>query len=276
MRRPPAIDTYDAAAFRRPSLRTRLVRAVLATAAIASVAAAAASARGDDVRVQSVLPTGSTGIVVLDLSLSIQDKDYRRLRGALRHLIAVDAPVGLVVFSDAPYELLPPGTPARELQNIIRLLIPPQQGQPVNPWSEAFRGGTRISSALAMASHMLERDQVQNGSVLLISDLETAPEDVQALLQTLRDLRARSVPVKIVTLSAGRESTASVKAVAGAEAFAPPSAFTGDPGERRAVSGGGVLPQSLIALGALCLALLGAHERFAGRLGLPRLEGRVT
>jgi VWA domain-containing protein len=273
--RKPAIDTYDAAAFRRSSWRTRLIRAVLAIAAIASMAAAAASARSGDIRVQSVLPTGSTGIVVLDLSLSIQDKDYRRLRGALRHLIAADAPVGLVVFSDAPYELLPPGTPARELQNIIRLLVPPQGGQPVNPWSDAFRGGTRISSALALATNMLDRDHVQNGSVLLISDLETAPEDVQALLQTLRDLRARSVPVKIVTLSAGRESTASVKAVAGEETFAPPSAFTGDPGERREVSGGGVLPKGLIILGALCLALLGVHERFAGRLGLPRLEGRA-
>jgi hypothetical protein len=274
--RSPAVETYDAAAFRRPSLRTRLVRIVLATAAIASVAAAAASARGGDVRVQSVLPTGSTGIVVLDLSLSIQDVDYRRLRAALRHLIVADAPVGLVIFSDAPYELLPPGTPAHELQPILRLLTPPERGQPVNPWSDAFRGGTRISSALVLAKDMLDRDHVRNGSIVLISDLETAPEDVQALLQTLRGLRARGVPVKIVPLSAGREAVASVRAVAGSDAFAPPSAYTGDPGPRRAVSGGGVLPRGLIALGALCLVLLGAHERFAGCLGLPRVEGRAA
>lgn len=274
--RSPAVETYDAAAFRRPSLRTRLVRGVLATAAIACVAAAAASARGGDVRVQSVLPTRSTGMIVLDLSLSIQDVDYRRLRGALRHLIAADAPVGLVIFSDAPYELLPPGTPAHELQPILRLLTPPESGQPVNPWSDAFRGGTRISSALTLAGDILERDRIENGSILLISDLETAPEDVERLLQTLRGLRSKGVPVKIVTLSAGREAIASVKAVAGEDAFAPPSAYTGDPGERRPITGGGVLPKSLIVLGALCLVLLAAHERFAGRLGLPRVEGRTA
>jgi len=274
--RSPAVETYDAAAFRRPSLRTRLVRIVLATAAIACVAAAAASAHGGDVRVQSVLPTGSTGIVVLDLSLSIQDVDYRRLRGALRHLIVADAPVGLVIFSDAPYELLPPGTPAHELQPILRLLTPPERGQPVNPWSDAFRGGTRISSALVLAKDMLDRDHVRNGSIVLISDLETAPEDVQALLQTLRGLRARGVRVKIVPLSAGREAVASVRAVAGSDAFAPPSAYTGDRAPRGAVSGGGVLPRGLIALGALCLVLLGAYERFAGCLGLPRVEGRAA
>ena len=274
MRR-PAVETHDAAAFRRNSIATRLVRAVLAVGAIACVAAAAASARSGDVRVQSVLPTRSTGIVVLDLSLSIQDVDYRRLRGALKHLIVADAPVGLVIFSDAPYELLPPGTPAHELQPILRLLTPPERGQPVNPWSDAFRGGTRISSALVLAEEMIERDHIQNPSVLLISDLETAPEDVQTLLQVLRDMRGKGIPVKIVTLSAGSEAVASVKAVAGEDAFAPPSAYTGDPGERSPITGGGVLSRTFILLGALCLVLLGLHERFAGRLGLP-MKGRTA
>jgi von Willebrand factor type A domain len=274
--RSPAVETYDATAFRRNSLGTRLVRLVLAAAAIACVAAAAASARSGDVRVQSVLPTRSTGIVVLDLSLSIQDVDYKRLRTALRHLIAADAPVGLVIFSDAPYELLPPGTPAHELQPILRLLTPPEEGQPVNPWSDSFRGGTRISSALTLAGDMIERDHIQNPSVLLISDLETAPEDVEHLLQVLRGMRNKGIPVKIVTLSAGREAIASVKAVAGEDAFAPPSAYTGDPGERRPITGGGVLSRTFILLGALCLVLLGMHERFAGRLGLPSMKGRTA
>jgi hypothetical protein len=249
---------------------------VLAAAAVACAAAAAASARSGDVHVQSVLPTRSTGIVVLDLSLSIQDVDYNRLRGALKHLIAADAPVGLVIFSDAPYELLPPGTPAHELQPILRLLTPPERGQPVNPWSDAFRGGTRISSALFLARGMLERDHIRNGSILLISDLETAPEDVEALLGVLRSFRAEGIPVKIVTLSAGREAVASVKAVAGEDAFAPPSAYNGDPGERQPITGGGVLSRTFILLGVLCLVLLGLHERFAGRLGLPRIEGRTA
>jgi VWA domain-containing protein len=272
MRSRPAVETHDAGAFRRSSRWTRLIRAVLAAGAVACIVAAAASARSGDVRVQSVLPTRSTGIVVLDLSLSIQDNDYRRLRGALKHLIAADAPVGLVIFSDAPYELLPPGTPAHELQPILRLLTPPKGSQPVNPWSDAFRGGTRISSALILARDMIERDHIRNPSIFLISDLETAPEDVEDLLGVLRSIRAKGIPVKVVTLSAGAEARASVASVVGADAFAPPSAYTGDPGERQPLTGGGVLSRTFVVLGALCLILLGLHERFAGRLGLPRRE----
>jgi hypothetical protein len=272
MRRRAAIDTQDLSALRRATLRARLLRTLLAVAALVSLAFAAASARGADVRVRSILPSGSTGVVVLDLSLSIQDTDYRRLRGALRHLIAADAPVGLVIFSDAPYELLPPGTPARELQPIIRLLTPPERGQPVNPWSDAFRAGTRISSALLLARQMLERDRVRNGSILLLSDLETAPEDLQALLRTLGDLRASAIRVRIVPLSAGREALQNVRSVLGEEVFAPPTPFEGEPGQPVRIASGGALPGLLIVLGALCLAALGAHERLAGRLAVPRPE----
>ena len=265
-----AIDTHDAGALRRAVLRARILRVVLAVAALVCLAFAAASARGADVRVRSVLPAGSTGVVVLDLSLSIQDNDYRRLRGALRHLIEAEAPIGLIVFSDAPYELLPPGTPARELRPIIRLLEPPAQGQPNNPWSDAFRAGTRISSALLLARQMLERDRVTNGSILLVSDLETAPEDLQVLLRTLGDLRASDIQVRIIPLSAGGEALANVRSIFGDEVFAPPQAFEGERGEAVQIASGGALPGVLIVLGALCLAALGAHERLAGRLAVPQ------
>jgi hypothetical protein len=272
MRRRAAVDTQDLSALRRATLRARLLRTLLAVAVLVSLAFAAASARGADVRVRSILPSGSTGVVVLDLSLSIQDTDYRRLRGALRHLIAADAPVGLVIFSDAPYELLPPGTPARELQPIIRLLTPPESGQPVNTWSDAFRAGTRISSALLIARQMLERDKVSNGSILLLSDLESAPEDLQALLRVLSDLSTSAIHVRIVPLSAGREALANVRSALGEAAFAPPTAFEGEPGQPVRIATGGTLPWLLIALGALCLVALGAHERLAGRLAVPRPE----
>jgi hypothetical protein len=272
VRRRPAVDTQDLSALRRATLRARLLRTLLAVGALVSLAFAAASARGADVRVRSVLPSGSTGVIVLDLSLSIQDTDYRRLRGALRHLIAADAPVGLVIFSDAPYELLPPGTPARELQPIIRLLTPPEGGQPVNPWSDAFRAGTRISSALLLARQMLERDKVANGSILLLSDLETAPEDLEALLRTLSELRASAIQVRVVPLSAGREAIQNVRSLLGEEVFAPPTAFEGEPGQPVRIASEASLPGLLIALGALCLAALGAHERLAGRLAVPGPE----
>lgn len=268
-----AVHSHDAGALRAASRRARILRAVLAAAAVASLAGAAASARGLDVRERSILPSGSTGVVVLDLSLSILDPDYRRLRGALRHLIEADAPVGLVIFSDAPYELLPPGTPARELEPVIRLLTPTGSEAPVNPWTEQFRAGTRISTALVLARDMLERDGVEDGSILLISDLETAPEDLQALIRTLESLRARSIPLRVVPLSASGEARRTVETVLGAEAFAPAGAFEGDVARSLGIEGRGGTPAGLLALGGLFLALLALHERFAGRLGLPRPRG---
>ena len=56
-----------------------------------------------------MLPTGTTGVVVLDLSLSILDDQSGVVRRTLQSLVDSDAPVGVVVFSDVPYELLPPG-----------------------------------------------------------------------------------------------------------------------------------------------------------------------
>ena len=264
-----AVHSHDASALRPASRRARSLRAVLVAAGVALLAAAAVSARGLDVRERSILPSGSTGVVVLDLSLSILDVDYSRLRAALRHLVEADAPVGLVVFSDAPYELLPPGTPARELVPVIRLLEPRAGSTPVNPWTEQFRAGTRISAALVLARDMLDRDGVEDGSILLISDLETAPEDLQALIRALQSLRERSIALRIVPLSTSREARSTVESVAGPEAFAPAEAFEGDVRRALGLEGGGALPTGLLVLGGLFLVVLALHERLAGRLGLP-------
>ena len=75
---------------------------------------------------------------------------------------------------------------------MLRLLIAPRLGPVMNPWTQTFSAGTRISSALELAKSMLERDEVDKGSILLVSDLETAPDDVPAPHPD--DLVARSKP----------------------------------------------------------------------------------
>ncbi len=64
--------------------------------------------------------------------------DYVTIRRTLRRLVAEEASIGLVVFSDVPYELLPPGTPAAELRPLLRLLIAPRLGPVQNPWTQTF------------------------------------------------------------------------------------------------------------------------------------------
>jgi hypothetical protein len=218
-----------------------------------------------------LLPSDSTGIVVLDLSLSIAERNYGVVRGTIRKLIGSgDAPIGLVIFSDVPYELLPPGTPASELRPLLRLLEPRVTGVPVNPWWQQFRAGTRISAALRLASDMLERDHVTNGSILLVSDLETAPEDVPVLTRELQSLRRKRITVRVVPISPSSDGVLVVTRVLGRKAFvASPEAAAGDP---RRIGGNAVddLPVTLLVLAGILFAVLALHEGFAGRLSVPR------
>jgi von Willebrand factor type A domain len=267
----PAVSTCDLRALRRPRLRALALRVLLAGAAVALLAAAAASARGLDVRERSFLPPGSTGVVVLDLSLSIAETNYVDVRRAVRRLVKTDAPVGLVIFSDVSYELLPPGTPASELEPLLRLLQPPESGPPINPWWDTFRAGTRISTALDLAHDMLERDKVENGFVVLVSDLETAPEDVGAMSRTLQKLTDADIDVRVVPISPSSDGLRLFEGVLGPKAFAELPGSTGE--ERRFDSAiGSGLPTGVLALAAVLFLVLALHEGFAGRLALPRRE----
>lgn len=271
-RHPKAIDSHDARAFPLGTLRARLARLVLGGAAVALLVAAAASARELETKDRGLLPTGTVGVVVVDLSLSIADEDYHSVRRALRTLVDENARVGLVVFSDVPYELLPPGTPASELRPMLRLLVPQELGRtPLNPWTQTFRGGTRISSALELARTMLERDAVERGSILLVSDLETAPDDIPALARTVQSLRESSIELRAVGLAPSSDARLIFGGLLEANQFDAP-AGTEDEflSSSEATSR---VPQTLLVLGLCFFLALAAHERFGGRLGLGRAPG---
>lgn len=267
-RRSPAVDSHDAGSFRGAARRTLALRVLFAGGAAALLAGAVLSARGLDPRDRGLLPTGTTGVVVLDLSLSILDDQSGVVRRTLQSVVDTDAPVGLVVFSDVPYELLPPGTPARELRPVIRLLTPTSSGQVVSPWSDTFRAGTRISAALQLAQDMLEGDRVRDGSILLVSDLETAPDDVPATARVLRSIKRAGTPIRLLALGPSSDARALFGGILGPEAFTPlvegPVRQPEPPDARRRP-----LPWTLVVVGALFLLALAGHERYAGRLALP-------
>jgi len=267
-RRTRAIDTADARSFPGAARRTAALRVVLAGGAIALLVAAVATARDLDPRDRGLLPTGTTGVVVLDLSLSILDDHSGIVRGTLQRLVEADAPVGLVIFSDVPYELLPPGSPAAELKPVIRLLRPPVGGKVVNPWTDAFRAGTRISTALQLARDMLEGDKVKDGSILLVSDLETAPDDVPETARVLRSIQRAGIDVRLLALGPSSDARTLFGGILGPKAFTP-LAERPDSSLEIPAPGRRPLPQLLLLLGALLLAALAAHERFASLLALP-------
>ena len=268
-----AVDTHDVGGFRSIVRRTGIVRLVLAGGAVALVLAAAATARDPQTSEQALVPPDRIGVVVLDLSLSITDDDYVAIRRTLRRLVAEDATIGLAVFSDVPYELLPPGTPASELKSMLRLLVAPRLGPVRNPWTQTFRAGTRISVALELAKSMLERDQIEKGSILLVSDLETAPDDVPETAKVLRSIKRAGTPVRLLALGPSSDARALFGGILGQQAFTP----LADGPVRQAEppdAGRRPLPRTLLVLAALFLVALAGHERYAGRLALPTLPRR--
>jgi hypothetical protein len=244
-----------------------MLRLALAGAGVAFVAVAAWSSRDLETGQRGLLRAGTTGVVVVDLSLSIEGEDYAILRRAFRKLIAENASIGLVVFSDVAYELLPPGTPASQLKPLLRLLVPPRLGPPVNPWTQTFRAGTTISSALQLAEGMLRRDRVASGAVLLVSDLETAPDDVPALARTIQSLYKNDIALHVIALG----PTSEARLLFGSAIQDTPFVVPGSSGARtRTVREATTsLPVTLLVLSALLFVALAAHERYAGRLMLP-------
>ena len=264
------VASHDVAALRTVISRTAVVRLVLAGAALALVLAAVASAREPATSERALIPEDRVGVVVLDLSLSITDTDYAMIRRTLRRIVAEEASIGLVVFSDVPYELLPPGTPAAELKPLLRLLVAPRLGPVQNPWTQTFRAGTRISVALDLAKSMLERDDIAAGSILLVSDLETAPDDVPALARTVSSITDAGIRLGIVPLAPSSDAVELFGGLLEKDAVAAFAQSAPDARRPDAGTAGVELPRELLVLGALVFLCLAAHERFAGRLALPR------
>lgn len=272
-RRRRTIPSADAGAFGRARIRTDVVRAVLVLLAASLVGLAYLSTRGLETRSSELSPGGRSGVVVIDLSLSIVNRDYNEVRGILERLIRAGNPTGLVVFSDVAYELLPPRTPAKELKPFLRFFKVDGNKLPPNPWTPDFQAGTKISEALDLAHAMLKRDHVSPGSILLVSDLETAPTDYTTLGRSLRHLAASNVKLRVAALSPSSEALNLFGGILGRQAFVDvvePSAGDTKPLD---ITLHGATPFVLIFASALTLLALAAHELLAGRLALPAGAG---
>lgn len=268
-RRSRTIPSSDTRGLRRARIRTGVVRGLLVAVVCLLVGAAYLSARGLESRANELVPGGRSGVVVIDVSLSIVNQDYTDVRVVLERLIRAGNPTGLVVFSDIAYELLPPRTPAKELRPLLRFFTLDGEKLPQNPWTPNFQAGTRISEALELAHSMLRRDRVAPASILLISDLETAPTDYSVLGRTLRELADSDVTVRVAALSPSSDALTFFGGILGSEAFVDvvePSSGEVAPLE---VSLRGETPPVMLLAIALALLVLAAYEVFAGRLALP-------
>lgn len=257
--------------------RTLFLRIVLGALLIGLVVAATETGRSRAAAGRGLVPGGVGGMLVLDVSRSIKPQANETIRSVLQQLIDAHSRIGLVAFSDIAYELLPPGSPSAELRPLLRYFAatapkPGPDPYPANPWSSSFSGGTQISSGLAVAHAALTRAGQPKGPILLVSDLDTAPDDVPRVALTFNQFRNEGVPFRIVAVTPRADNLSLFQNLAGKNAFtAPVERTSGGAGEADG-SAHSHVPWGLVAIALLVLTALAANEHWCGRLPVPRTQ----
>jgi hypothetical protein len=278
-RRHGGIPVADAGDLRAPARRTRLVRLGLGALIVVALGAAVAVAQDLRTRPNSYFAAGGNNVVVTDLSTSVDPAKYRRLARVLRTLVETNQPVGFVVYSDSGYEMLPPGTRGEELRGMLRFFEPPRGGDAQrtrrqrgfgfleSPWSGTFRGGTRISTGLRAAREALARDGVAGGHVLLVSDIDDSPFDLEALTQEVIRYERAGIELRVVPLFPGEDDRRFFAELVGDDKFVENDELLRNTRleERRTLVG--EFPLVLTVVLGVVVLLLAVNEHICGRLG---------
>jgi hypothetical protein len=220
------------------------------------------------VRQAPLVPSGKTGIMVLDVSASTSEAAFGQ---TIQKLAATDERIGLIAFSDAAYELLPPGTPAKELFPLLRYFLPADGSEPPaqNPW-DAFRAGTRVSEGLRLAREVFARESVGDGSILLVSDFEILPDEILRVADQVAVLRGEGTEVRLVPLNPTPERRARMNAILGGSAVLRDETPDAEVRAPESESLGALAPWAFVGVAALLVAVLSANEALLARLEVRR------
>lgn len=195
----------------RAARRSRVGLGLVVGGIVAAAALAAVAASQLRMSVPVVAAPRSSGVVVVDISGSIDGGTFREAAGVLDALYRGAGPggrLGLVAFSDVADTILPPTAPRRVFLEALRRYLPMHHGQdalrpsmsvvPLFP----LVGGTSISTGLAAADRALWRAGIR-GRIYLVSDLQDSSEDLRPALRELRHLHAEGIAVRVVKLGHG-------------------------------------------------------------------------
>ncbi len=264
------IPSAEAPRLVRAVRRTTIVRIVLALALVAALALAFLTARGSDVRHAPLVPSGTTGVVVLDLSASVYEAAFG---STLVKMSQQGERAGLVVFSDSAYEVLPPGTPGRELLPFLRFFRPDPNSTtgafPPNPWQD-FRAGTRISAGLAEAHASLVYAGAKKGTILIVPDLEILPDEVGRLGHEVASARRDGIDVRILAVSPTPEKRLMMEEILGKGAFLKEKAEAAPRQAPEHESLRLAAPWLFMLAASLVVVLLATNERLLARLEVRR------
>jgi hypothetical protein len=264
-----AIPVADLARLDGARRRTTAVRWTLIGAVIVCLGLIAAASARPSGRELAFAPHGANGIVVLDLSASISSDTFQRIGTTLRDFAATNGHYGLVAFSDVAYSALPPGTPAAELRPYARYFTLPPAGNsgflpqfPTNPWTNSFSSGTRISAGLGLALKTIRQQHLGRPAVILVSDLDDDPGDIQNLGGIALAYKKLRIPVRIVALSAQPGDEALFARLLAGAVHITDARLPQTPPQR---TGGGA-PLVLVLLAVLLALALAASELWSAQL----------
>jgi hypothetical protein len=270
LKRRGATPLADLPGLRAQAGRTTAVRIGLVLGLAACLGTAILLARSAGSGRAALLPEGvKTGVVVIDMSGSESGLPFERIATVLRALAAANQAMGIVMFSDTAYELLPPNSPSSSLLEFERFFNPQtiSKGSPsfgLTPWDQ-FSAGTRISDGLRMGQQALQRAGVTHGSLLLISDLNDSSADEESLVAEAFALQKAHIPVRIVPVVAAPPDVRIFATLFGYDSFVLPSAYRTTATEKvQPITSS--WPWALIAVGAILVGLLAANELFNTRL----------
>jgi hypothetical protein len=204
---------------RRTSGRVRYLGALALVAAVAGLLAWTVDGGTSH---PPALP-GET-VLVVDLSGSITTQGNRVIARTLDgfHNYPPSRRAAVVYFSSSAALGSPISSPAGDLSGLARLFTP-TAARTRGPWGGAFDGGTIISRAIALARRVLIRSQARHGRVVLVSDLQDNPKDLQHLHRQLLLLQETHTSFSVMPLPPTRENPISL-----AQLSAPYRAVFGD------------------------------------------------
>ena len=260
-----SLPLADAHALWPLARRTRLVRLGLGFALLGLLAATVYSGFQLHTRATSYFASGGRGILVMDFSASVDPRANQRLRTLMQTLANSDQRLGLVVFEEQTYELLPPGTRGDELRPMIRFFgtASPSSRQET-PWSVAFLGGTNIGLGLRLAGQAAERDGAH--SVLLVSDLQDSTSDLPLLADEIGQYHSEGLRLRVLPLFPPAQSLALFTSLAGKDAIVNESVLKQNAAVAQHQSVVAGFPGWTFLLAAALLAALALNEYVGRRL----------
>lgn len=258
-----SLPLADASALWPFARRTRRVRLALGFALLGLFAAAIFAAFHVQTRATSYFAQGGRGILVIDFSASVDPRGNRLVRTLLRTLASSDQRLGLIVFAETAYELLPPGTRGDEIRPMLRFFGNPTASDQT-PWSLAFLGGTNIGLGLQLARQVAARSG--GGSVLLVSDLQDSSSDLPLLSDELGTYRTTGLRLRVLPLFPSKTSLALFTSLAGADSIVDRRVLRENAAvaQHEGVVAG--FPVWLFLLGGALLLALAANEYLGRRL----------